>query len=110
MQEEQMAQKIMSEIHRLVQKLKEGGMAVDSTAETITTVIEGTVKYTDKLTLTGTFEKVRFDTRPVEEVKAEAEAIKAEIQAKSIEKIAEYDDIIAKVAATEGTVEATKAK
>jgi hypothetical protein len=71
MEQEQIAQKIMSEIHRLVQKLKDGGMNVDSTVETVTTLVDDTVKYTDKLTLTGNFERVRFDTRTPEEVKAE---------------------------------------
>ena len=94
-QQEQMAQKIMSEIHRLVQKLKEGGMAVNSTVETTTSVVDNTVKYTDKLTITGKFEKVRFDTRTPAEVKQAAIEQKAQLKAQSDEVLAKVDEVIA---------------
>lgn len=96
-QQEEMAQKIMSEIHRLVQKLKDGGMAVDSTVETVTTLVDGTVKYTDKLTITGKFERIRFDTRSPEEVKAELIKQKQAIEAQRQEVITKLDETIAVV-------------
>ena len=94
MQEEQMPQKIMSEIHRWVQKLKEGGMGVDSTIETVTSVVDGTVKYTDKLTITGQFEEVRFDKRPPEQVKAELVAQKEAIEVQRQQLVAKLDETI----------------
>lgn len=95
MNQEQMPQKIMSEIHRLVQKLKEGGMGVDSTIGTTTSLVDGTVKYTDKLTITGKFEKVRFDTRTPAEVKEAAIEQKAQLKAQSDEVLAKVDEVIA---------------
>jgi hypothetical protein len=97
MEQEQIAQKIMSEIHRLVQKLKDGGMNVDSTVETVTTLVDDTVKYTDKLTLTGNFERVRFDTRTPEEVKAELLQEKQAFELKVQESISKLDEKIAVV-------------
>lgn len=95
--QEQIAQKIMSEIHRLVQKLKEGGMGVDSTIGTTTSLVDGTVKYTDKLTITGNFEKVRFDTRTPDEVKQAAIEQKAQLKAQSDEVLAKVDEVISVV-------------
>jgi len=92
--EQQIPQKCMAEIHRFVQKLKEGGMAVDSTIETVTSLVDDTVKYTDKLTITGKFEKVRFDERTPEEVKIAAEEQKAALQAQADEVIAQVDSVI----------------
>lgn len=97
MEQDQVVQKIMSEIHRLVQKLKEGGMTVDSSVDTKTTVIDETVKYTDSLTITGNFERVRFDTRSLEEIRAEAEKVKAEIQAQADIRIARADEVLGKI-------------
>lgn len=97
MEQEQIAQKIMSEIHRLVQKLKEGGMAVDSSVETVTSLVDSTVKYTDRLTITGKFEKVRFDTRTPEEVKAELVKQKQAIEAQKQEVVSKLDETIAVV-------------
>lgn len=96
-EEQEMPQKYMAEIHRFVQKLKDGGMAVDSTIETITTLVDDTVKYTDKLTITGNFEEVHFDKRTPEEVKTEAEAIKAKIQEEADIRVAEVDKIVTAV-------------
>ncbi len=96
-QQQEMPQKYMGEIHRWVQKLKDGGMAVDSTIETITTLVDDTVKYTDKLTITGNFEEVRFDKRTPEEVKTEAEAIKAKIQEEADKQVAEIDKVVTAV-------------
>lgn len=95
MNEQDMPQKIMTEIHRLVQKLKEGGMAVDSALDTKTKVLDGTVKYTDSLTLTGKIEAIRLDPRSLEQVKEEHEAQKAEVQAQSDALIAKFDEVIA---------------
>lgn len=97
MNEQEMPQKYMSEIHRLIQKLKDGGMAVDSTVETVTTVVDGTVKYTDKLTITGKFEKVRFDERTPEEVKQALVEQKAQLEAQKDELITKVDEVIAVV-------------
>lgn len=97
MNEQEMPQKYMSEIHRLIQKLKEGGMAVDSTVETVTTVVDGTVKYTDKLTITGKFEKVRFDERTPEEVKQALVEQKQQLEAQRDELITKVDEVIAVV-------------
>jgi hypothetical protein len=96
-QQEHIPQKIMSEIHRLVQKLKDSGMAVDSNIETITTLVDDTVKYTDKLTITGKFEQVRFDTRTPEQVKEAMLEEKARLQAQADEVMAKVDEVIAVV-------------
>jgi hypothetical protein len=97
MNEQLMPQKIMSEIHRLVQKLKESGMEVDSTLGTQTKLVDGTVKYTDSLDITGVFKTVRFDPRPVAQVKEEAVAQKEAIQAQADAVKAQLDDVIAEV-------------
>lgn len=97
MNEQEIPQKYMAEIHRFVQKLKDGGMAVDSTIETVTDVVDDTVKYTDKLTITGKIEKVRFETRSLEEVKAEAEAEKARVQEQADQLIGKIEEVIAVV-------------
>lgn len=76
---------------------KDGGMAVDSSLETITTLVDDTVKYTDKLTITGKFEEVRFDKRTPEEVKTEAEAEKARVQEQADQLIGKIDEVIAVV-------------
>jgi len=93
-QQQEMPQRLMSEIHRLVQKLKEGGINVDSTPNTEISVIDGTVKYTDSLTITGDIQAVRFDPRPLDQVKAEAEKQKAALQAQNDEVIAKVDEVI----------------
>ena len=96
-QQQEIPQRIMGEIHRLVQKLKEGGMSVNSTVETITTVVDDTVKYTDKLTITGDFEKVRFDPRPVTEVKQSLLEQKIEVETKVAEEVEKIDEVITKL-------------
>lgn len=58
---------------------------------------DDTVKYTDKLTITGKFEEVRFDKRTPEEVKTEAEAVKAKIQEEADKQMAEIDKIVTAV-------------
>jgi hypothetical protein len=99
-QQEEIVQKIMGEIHRLVQKLKEGGMNVDSTIETVTSLVDDTVKYTDRLTISGTFEKVRFDTRTPEQVKASLEEQKQAIEAQRQEVVSKLDEAISVVVPT----------
>lgn len=99
MNEQEMPQKLMTEIHRYIQKLKEGGMEVDSTIKTDISVIDGTVKYTDSLTITGDIQAVRFDPRTLEQVQAEAEKQKADIQAQNDEMVAKVDEVINKVKA-----------
>jgi len=102
MNEQDMPQKYMAEIHRFIQKLKEGGMAVDSSVDTQISVIDGTVKYTDSLTITGDITSVRFDPRPLDQVQAEAEKQKAAIQAQNDEVIAKVDEVITVVKAETG--------
>jgi hypothetical protein len=97
MNEQEMPQKYMQEIHRFIQKLKEGGMAVDSTLSTQTKLVDDTIKYTDTLDITGIFKAVRFDPRPVAQVKEEAVAQKEAIQAQADAVKAQLDDVIAEV-------------
>lgn len=87
-------QKYMAEIHRLIQKLKDGGMAVDSTITTTTSIVDDTVKYTDSLVITGDIVKNRFDPRPLEDVKESALEEKSRIQAQSDKLIGEVDKVI----------------
>ena len=97
MNEQDMPQKYMAEIHRWVQKLKQSGMNVDSVIKTTTTVVEDTVKYVDSLVITGDFSVTRFDTRSLADVKADAENEKLKLQAQLNEQIAVVDEVISVV-------------
>lgn len=94
MNEQEMPQYIMMRIHELVQKCKDGGMLVDSTVDTNVKVVDGNVKYTDTLTITGKFEAIRLDTRPLEQIKEEQEVHKAKVQSQSDEMISKIDEVL----------------
>lgn len=86
--------KIMLDIHRLVQKLKDIGMSVDSTVDTTVEKEANKIKYTDSLTITGDFVNVRLDERDVTQIKADAEAYKAQIEAETQERVEKIEQII----------------
>lgn len=99
-QQEQMAQKIMAEIVRLHNKLKEGGASSKAiTAETTTEVINDKLVYTDQLKVGNTIlaQATRIDPRPLEEIKTAFEAEKAKIQEQADEVKAKADEVISVV-------------
>lgn len=96
-QQEQMVQKIMSEIVRLQAKLVEGGYSDKTpTADTKTEVINDKLVYTDELKIGTTViaSATRIDPRPLEEIKTAMEAEKAKLQQQIDASIAKVDEVI----------------
>lgn len=99
-QQEQMAQKIMSEIVRLQAKLVEGGYSDKTpTADTKTEVINGKLVYTDELKIGNTViaSATRIDPRPLEDIKTAMQAEKNRVQAQADELKAKVDEVLTAV-------------
>lgn len=96
-QQENFAQKMMTEIVRLHDRLREGGYSNKSaTAETTTEVINDKLVYTDTLKFDKTVlaQVTRIDPRPLAEIKTSFEAEKTRIQEQADEVIAKADEVI----------------
>lgn len=96
-QQEQIAQKVMTEIVRLHTKLKEGGYSDKIvTADTTASIINDKLVYTDTLKCGATklAEATRIDPRPLSEVKTELEAQKAQVQSQASEITTKVDEVL----------------
>lgn len=99
-QQEQIAQKIMSEIVRLQNKLVEGGFSNKTVvAETKTEVINDKLVYTDELKIGNTVlaSATRIDPRPLADIKLAMQEEKTKVQAQANELVAKVDEVIAVV-------------
>ncbi|TXG76778.1 hypothetical protein E6Q11_04050 [Candidatus Dojkabacteria bacterium] len=97
MQEDELVISVLNEINRLVQKLKSGGKAVDSTVTTTTKLVENTVVHETVLTITGDLKHTIIDKRTPEEVKQAAIEEKSKVQAMLNQQMAKADEIISVV-------------
>lgn len=98
--EQQMPQKIMSEIVRWHNKLVEQGLSNKTlVAETTTEIINDKLVYTDSLKVGNTVlaQTTRIDNRPLAEIKTQLEAEKAKVQEQSDALIAKADEVLAAV-------------
>lgn len=99
-QQEQIAQKIMSEIVRLQSKLVEGGYSDKvALAETKTEVINDKLVYTDELKIGNTVvaSATRIDPRPLADIKTAMQAEKTRVQEQADELKAKVDEVLTAV-------------
>ena len=94
MNEERIKANLLADLHKSVQRLRAGGMSVDSSLVNTTSVIDGRVSYTTTLTLTGDFSVTVVDERDLDVVRQEALEDKAELEAEAQEALAHLEDVI----------------